>query len=160
MSSASAGASRTLGIGMPRNSLASGLSWDRCHLDELGPSWPDILDMWDANIVVSLLPTPSPHTQDDIDSIKMFHLWRGQLSWWLYSSFSRFWNGHIHIESLFTLLWRMAHLSAVCPESYDCCINSCCTFIGDLDIVIRKRTMPNRIGYSPLIGRTRRKVEG
>ena len=42
MSSASAGASRTLGIGTPRNSSASGLSQVRHHLDESGPSWPDI----------------------------------------------------------------------------------------------------------------------
>ena len=73
--------------------------------------------------------------QDDIDSIKMFHLlWRGQLSQQLYSSFSWFWNGHIHIESLFKLLQRMVHLSAIHPESYDCCVNSCCAFIGDLDV--------------------------
>ena len=73
--------------------------------------------------------------QDDIDSIKMFHLLqRGQLSQWLYSSFSQFWNGRIHIESLFKLSRRMVHLSAVDPKSYDCCINSCCPLIGDPDI--------------------------
>src|SRR6266581_8876601 len=70
--------------------------------------------------------------EEDIDSIKMFNLvCKGNISCKLHATLTRHWGHHVHLESQYKLNQRITTLSNVQPVSYDCCINSCCPFIGD-----------------------------
>src|SRR5258707_1303691 len=70
-------------------------------------------------------------SKEDIDSLKMFSLIRrGNISWSIHVILVTFWNDRIHIESMYKLCRRIASLSQIKTIVYDCCINSCCAFIG------------------------------
>ena len=70
-------------------------------------------------------------SEEDIDSLKMFSLIRrGNISRSIHVMLATFWNNRIHIESMYKLCRRIASLSQIKTIVYDCCINSCCAFIG------------------------------
>lgn len=63
----------------------------------------------------------------------MFYLrLKGTFSRTLYEDFRRLYADKINIDSLYALHQRIMKLSGVREELYDCCINSCCCFTGEL----------------------------
>ena len=70
-------------------------------------------------------------SKEDIDSLKMFSLIRrGNISQSIHAMLVTFWNDQIHIESMYKLCRHIASLSQIKTIVYNCCINSCCAFIG------------------------------
>ena len=47
-----------------------------------------------------------------------------------HSKIGTFWGNHLYTETLFKLFCQITELSNVQTTAYDCCINSCCAFIG------------------------------
>ena len=47
-----------------------------------------------------------------------------------HSKITTFWGDHLFTETLFKLSCQIVQLSNVKTTAYDCCVNSCCAFIG------------------------------
>src|SRR5258708_21955547 len=61
----------------------------------------------------------------------MFHLIReGNVSRKTHAKLTTFWGNRIHIDSTYKIYHHIAQLSNIKPNIFDCCINSCCAFMG------------------------------
>ncbi|KIJ28974.1 hypothetical protein M422DRAFT_102216, partial [Sphaerobolus stellatus SS14] len=70
--------------------------------------------------------------QADLDNIKMFALrLESNLSCRATRKFARAFRDRLHIETIYLMQRRVALLSGIKLEVYDCCSNSCYAFMGE-----------------------------
>ena len=72
-------------------------------------------------------------TDEDIDNIKMFNIrLKGHISRHLYEYRQHTFADRLKFNSLYKLYTQIAQLTGISKEKYDCCVNSCCAFMGTL----------------------------
>ncbi|KIJ34352.1 hypothetical protein M422DRAFT_99799, partial [Sphaerobolus stellatus SS14] len=70
--------------------------------------------------------------QSDLDNVKMFALrLDANLSRRTTRKFARAFRDRLHIETVYLMHCRIALLSGIMLERYDCCRNSCVAFLGE-----------------------------
>lgn len=71
-------------------------------------------------------------TTEDIDNIKMFSLRiDSKISRLASRKFRNAFQNKISLDTFYLMHRRISRIAGIIPERYDCCINTCCMFVGE-----------------------------